>query len=276
MWRPWVLYVAILAVAGCKSPGTATDPFFGRTRVEPPRTGTISGQPPGSSLSQTPVPGALTPGATQSQTPSSPFSGVAPANTIPPSQASGIQPNWTPAQPKVNSVPAAIPPQTSSGYRPPDGGFGFPGGANASSPGTPAGAGDRLGIPVAARAMGTPASDWATRRDTDTAFGATTAGAIRPGVGGAAGVGVQTQGPTSTASTAQPGTNPYLDNTSAAILAGRERIVRVIEPTVGTPSTAPRVSPYPSGSSGGSGGGLQRSPASDKPVNIADLPDAGS
>jgi hypothetical protein len=239
MRRPWALLVAILAIAGCKGPGasgTATDPFFGRTRVEPPRTRTISAQPPGSNLSQTPVPGALAPSATQGQTRSAP-SGASPYPTNQPPQASGAQPNWTPAQPKVNSVPAAIGPQTSSGYQPPDGGFGFPGGSSASAPEISAGSGDRLSVPVAARAMGVSAS---------------------------------------TMSAGQPGTNPSLDSASAAILGGRERIVRVIEPATGTPSTAPRFSPYPSGAGGGSGGGSQLSPASDKPVNIADLPDAGS
>ena len=43
-WR-WVLLVTILAITGCQgsgSKGTATDPFFGRTRVEPPRNGVSS------------------------------------------------------------------------------------------------------------------------------------------------------------------------------------------------------------------------------------------
>ena len=63
MLRPWMVLIAMLAVAGCKSSGsgsagTATDPFFGRTRVEPPRTGMVRGQSlPNSSRSQTPAAG---------------------------------------------------------------------------------------------------------------------------------------------------------------------------------------------------------------------------
>ena len=44
MRRPIVVIVAILLCCGCRTPepGSApVDPFFGRTRIEPPRTGSI-------------------------------------------------------------------------------------------------------------------------------------------------------------------------------------------------------------------------------------------
>ena len=175
MSRPWRLVVVFLAVAGCKGPGsasTATDPFFGRTRVEPPRTGAVRGQLPSTSnLAQGLNTGVGAPGMVQGQTAAGTGAGSSlPSNgsgasSSQPTQGSGSNSTgWFPAQPRTTSpVPAAIPPQTSGQYVPPDGSFGFPGPSPTSNLATSSPPGESISIPLAARTMGSPASDWSTR-----------------------------------------------------------------------------------------------------------------
>ncbi len=45
MNRRLTIVIAALLVVGCKASGQPVDPFFGRTTVEPPRTGSVSGKP---------------------------------------------------------------------------------------------------------------------------------------------------------------------------------------------------------------------------------------
>jgi len=58
MKRPLALCLAVLLVAGCRGPGQTTDPFFGRTTVEPPRTGGAPGNRAGPYYSGAPAPSA--------------------------------------------------------------------------------------------------------------------------------------------------------------------------------------------------------------------------
>jgi hypothetical protein len=277
MGRRWVLLVTILAITGCQgsgSSGTATDPFFGRTRVEPPRTGAVAGRfPGGSNPSQTAVPGTMGGSITGSQAVPQPVGGQS-NSANPRGQSPPTQSNWNPSQPKVNPVPAAIPPQTSSIYGPP-GGFSFPseGGTSNAASSPLAGPGDRLSIPVAARTAGISSSALGGARD-DIPSGAKAANPMGAGGGGAAGVGGGIPSSTATGGAGQGGMSPYLDPTSSATLAGRERIVRDIDRPESTPSAAPRYSPYPSGVGSAPNSASQPAPASDKPVNIADLPEA--
>lgn len=282
MWRPWVVLIAILAMAGCKgsgTSGTATDPFFGRTRVEPPRTGAISGRmPQGSNPSATVGSGATAPNTTAGQGAARP-SGFPANSALPAGQAPGPQPNWTPAQPKVNPVPAAIPPQTGGVYGPPDGGFSFPGAAKASVAAntSSAGSGDRLSIPAAARTAAPFSRDsgisregvWSGLSATNPVGtgGATSRATAGPANSSGMGIASGTSGMTG------PVATPYLDPVSPAGLAGRERIVREIERTASARNTPPRYSPYPTNPATANSGTLPP-PPSTKQVNITDLPES--
>lgn len=274
MWRLWVVLTAIVVMAGCKGSGTtgpATDPFFGRTRVEPPRTGAMSGRvPQGSNPSPFLGSGTTTPNAMAGQGTARP-SGLPANSALPAGQAPGAQPNWIPAQPKVNAVPAAIPPQTGGVYGPPDGSFGFPGAAKASVAAntSSAGSGDRVSIPAAARTTTPFSSDLGMPR-TNSSSGLSVA--IPGGMGG--GTSTAAGPATGTSGTAgQSAATPYLDPMPPAGLAGRERIVRDIERTAIAPNANPRFSPYPAGSAS-TNSGATPSPASGKEVNIADLPES--
>jgi hypothetical protein len=44
MKQPIALVLAAITLLGCASSGRTTDPFFGRTTIEPPRTGSVPGQ----------------------------------------------------------------------------------------------------------------------------------------------------------------------------------------------------------------------------------------
>lgn len=271
MSRPMALLVAILAIAGCKGPGAtgaATDPFFGRTRVEPPRTGTFPGQSsPGTSLPQTPSTGGTTSGLPGGQ------GGLSASGTaFPPSQLSATQSGWTPPGPKVNPAPSVTSTPTNGGYKPPDGSFGFPtASASPKSTSALAGTGDRISIPVSAGGASPFSSGPVNRSE-----------AASPGVvaGTTAPSGATAPGTTANVSSALPATrssaNPYLDNSPANTLVGRERIVRVIEGGQGDSTPAPRTSPSQASPSTGSGVTPSSPTASDKPVNIADLPEARS
>jgi hypothetical protein len=277
MRRRWVLLVTILAITGCQgsgSQGTATDPFFGRTRVEPPRTGAVSGRfPGGANPSQTAAPGTAGANVIGNQAVSQPIGGQSnPAN--PRGQSPPTQSNWNPSQPKVNPVPAAIPPQTSSIYGPP-GGFSFPseGGTTNAASSPLAGQGDRLSIPVAARTAGVSSSALGGARD-DMASGAKATNPMSAGGGGPAEVVGGLPSSIATSGSGQAGMSPYLDPASSATLAGRERIVRDLDRPESAPNAAPRYAPYPSGIGATPNSASQPAPASDKPVNIADLPAA--
>ena len=185
----WV--ILILAVPGCQSAGgkgASTDPFFGRTRVEPPRTGALSAAPTAGGSPNGAAPGSAVPSPLAGQ-------GVAgyPPVTNWPSSAPGSggtspsfsnsQPAWSAAQAKPNPVPAAISPQPASGLTPPSGGFGFPatrqnfppnnGGTNTSGGFGSPGAGDRISIPTAARTLNDRARDSISRSESPSSQGVT-------------------------------------------------------------------------------------------------------
>lgn len=275
MSRPMAMLVAILAIAGCKGPGTtggATDPFFGRTRVEPPRTGTISGQTPtGASLPPSPSTGGMTSGLPSGQG-GMLASGATSSSVFPPSQLAATQSGWSPPGPKVSPSPSVTSTQPNGGYQPPDGSFGFPtASAGAKSASTLAGTGDRISIPVSARGASPYPSGPAGR--SEAASPGVVAGTTGPSDAIA-------PGPAANVSSASPGSrssaSPYLDNPPANTLVGRERIVRVIEGGQGGSPPAPPASPTQASPSTGSGVAPSSPTASDKPVNIADLPEARS
>ena len=63
MKRPLALSLAVVLAAGCRGPGQTTDPFFGRSTIEPPRTGNVG------AIRPTPYAGAPAPSVAPSYTP---------------------------------------------------------------------------------------------------------------------------------------------------------------------------------------------------------------
>lgn len=215
MTRSIVLLLAVIALAGCKNSGTssnATDPFFGRTRVEPPRTGEIYAVLP--------------------TDPS--YSAAAPGNPLRPA---GLPTATSPA-------PSNYPAPVAGNYQPPNGnysyGAGSPGTSNpvptpAPAAPTPARPGDTITIPAAARNLGDPPSGTPSTpmKSTDAtptnppwansvAAASSAAAATSPSTAGAVG------GPTGDASA------------GTTRLVAPERIVRVLEPR-SRPSAATQV-----------------------------------
>jgi|GEM_PF-6456236 len=284
MPRSWVLLAVLLVATGCKGSGTSaptTDPFFGRTRIEPPRTGAVGGN-----LSVGPNPGyppqtgpSMYGGANG---PSSGGSVPSAITSAPPSgQSSSPSPNWIPAHPKTNPIPAAIPGNQGSPQSPSNGGFGSgnTGGFSSPKPGQPiSGTGDRISIPLAARSEPTWLRDSVARSPSSTTGANGTGNSSSTMENKATLQGEPTlgsNGPGSTAVTVSPppSSRPYLDPGSPSSLEGKERIVREIERTASGPGTVPRYAPSP-GNNQSSGGSGSAPSASEKSVNIADLPES--
>lgn len=87
-WSFALILVGVM-VAGCKSQAPTTDPFFGRTTIPPPSTGSSTGQP----SSQAYQPPPLLPPSTQTPT------GVAPPQVQLPAQPTASSANTQPSLP---------------------------------------------------------------------------------------------------------------------------------------------------------------------------------
>jgi len=278
MWRPLVLVLAILMLPGCRGTGggkAAADPFFGRTRVEPPRTGAGAGQ----SLNSggTPSSGSTWPNAATGQ--GAPGGGVAITWPTPPgtqpggtSQTAPSPSNWTPTQSRPGGPSAPATSQANNGLAPPDGTFGFSGTSStpATSP-TAAGSGDQIAIPSAARTLTERVQDSINRSQSIPPAGQGT-NATGPSF---AGTGAGFRAAPAASIPEAPASAGNSAGLPGAGLSSREKIVRVIEPSPSATSGTQSFSPYPSGSSPSSTGS-QGPSGSDKPVNIADLPEARS
>lgn len=151
MARPVAVLLITAILAGCKGSGQATgpvDPFFGRTRVEPPRTGSIAGQPPDPSYPRAVAPNPL-------RSPAAPVrpSGLPSGASAPGQPAPGT--GWTPSPTRPAASATGLP-QGSGGYRPADGSYAYRGTSQPSPSATTAGAGDRIVIPSTARDLTAP------------------------------------------------------------------------------------------------------------------------
>ncbi len=301
MKRPLASLVAlILALSGCKGSGgssTALDPFLGRSRIEPPRTGSVSPQPPGSSY----YPGSAQPGSAQpfATTPTPTAPGVAsgapsavppasgtPANAVPaaiPGPNPSSLPTWT--APQSRPAPASGParPYGVSPYPPASGGGGSTLSPKSSlSPNSPAvpsaasGEGDRITIPFAARAISDPPRQLEASGRPINPLRPDAAAANRASSGNPATVGGAGAWSPSGRNPGQPG--PASGATGTDRLAGRDRVIQVIEPgprDYANPlRNAPRPvdpSPRPDTQPPASAQPLRSAPG--RPVNISDLPE---
>jgi len=269
MWRPLVLIVALLALPGCqgtKGGIAATDPFFGRTRVEPPRTGSSQTRP---GATNWPNAGAGQPAVGSGVTVTWPTSAGTQPGTV--SQAATGQPGWTPAQSNAGGLSTTTPRPSNNGLAPPDGSLAFSNTSNAPSPApSVAGPGDQIAIPSAARTLNERVQDSVTRSQATAPAGQGTTSTAQPSAVSGSGFGVpptaSISGPAGAAAggTGLPG----------AGLSGREKIVRVIEPSSSATNRAPSYSPFPSNTAPSPL--PQGANGSDKPVDIGDLPEARS
>ena len=244
MTRPIAALVAVVMLSGCRggTSATAVDPFLGRTRVEPPCTGSAIGQPP---ISYSPA----SPQAGQPQ-PAAPWTG---SSTTNPSAA----------------------PATGNPYGPPGGSYDYRGTSVQRSPTVAlAEAGDIVTIPSAAREFPDEDSVQLSRnQETSSPTWAEDNGGTTTGGGTVTSEGVATAG--SSFAPAGRSTLAATDHRSGSGLAGRERIIRTIEPQpresarsghVDSPALTPASSPREP----------RRLVVPDGAIDIMDLPAAGA
>jgi len=330
-FAPVVLLVAVCGCTGAGSGARSNDPFFGRTRVDPPPTGWGLSQPapdpsyantrPSGSAAGSPVrstvapnssPFGLSPGNRFSSAPQTGLGGTAggtilsPPNVVLPSQASPAteprQPTSTaPIAPQSPPTTPSTAPSTPNTLQPPTVNLNPSAGAS-SSPAWPVGSalageargGDQIAIPEAARQPVNPTVPGEDRS------GLTGAVATRPGSNGwsaPAAVTASNAGSSATASgsssrlglssvasnagaasgfstpagIAAPVGPTTADSASGSALAGRERIVRVLEPRPAN-QTGARWAPV---SGGTSAAPLPaRTPSTQGAIDIMDLPPA--
>ena len=306
MRRLVALLAAVGVISGCTSSGSgskqAVDPFFGRTRVEPPPTGWNSGQPApdpyyagtrqstGPQTNLPPARGMTGSTATPSFLPagrygSTPASGsnwapagssrAGPALTLPPppnsTQPAATQPLGASQLPAAGQPPIAYPGPGSSqlpvGSQPSTGSLNYKG-ASAAPAGTFALAapGDRIAIPLAARQVSDSPWTGAARTATDSWSGPAAATSNESAAkAGATSSAVASAGPLA------PNSLRTADSGLGTGLAGRERIVRVLEPRPGESAglvrdaSTPRTTSIPG-----------RATGTQQAVDIMDLPPAGS
>jgi hypothetical protein len=244
MKRPLAVLVALVVLCGCKGSGSSNsaDPFFGRTRVDPPRTGSVGGRMPGASHYASGQQAALAPaGANSAIRPDGPGPGVLPSSGLPdsppgrrllggvPAAIPGSNPSdarsWVPAQPRTGPVVAPLSPPAANNYTPQNSGV--------SSPGTP---GDTVSIPAAARSISDPPRQLTVP--------SATAGVAVTGPAGNSTTQARPLGAAVGAATSSQNTY-YWGNTTGNRLAGRERYTQVLDPSLRSYTNPLRNAPAP-------------------------------
>jgi hypothetical protein len=278
MARAVALLLVTAVLTGCKSSGPAAgpvDPFFGRTRVEPPRTGAVGGQPLDPSYPRTALPNPLR------SSPSAVRPSSVPSNAVPPSQPSPSMGWSVPSSPSGTSVggTTAVPPSPHQLSHSSDARRG-----SAPQPVQPApgsGSGDRILIPAAANdlrnsvlaggAIASAAGSAPLDRTSPTPSATPTAG---PGLSSR-----PSSSPVSGLLSQRGVTGPMSDMTRPTInaVADRERITRPLGPRPAA-STAggllPRpVDPAPTTPSPATGGPSTALP--NRVIDITELPVGG-
>lgn len=269
MTRFWVPLVLLGVLSGCTSSGAGnrpTDPFFGRTRIEPPTTGWAQGQrSPDPYYSNTrSSSGRSATGASGIATPTGtigPPSVTLPTGTNPQSLPNTQPPgNWQ-APSGVQTLPPA-----ATGSAPPAINLSVPSGSSRGTGLLPGGAsnraGDRIEIPVAARDMAGSPLTVASRSENRSWLGNTPEADKSPTNAAAA-------APSAAASAASLATpNPrYGNNAASTDLSTRERITRVLEPR---PASATNRNSW------STTGTASPAAVTRQAVDIMDLPPAGT
>lgn len=207
MKRPVALLVAMALMVGCKGSGGTVDPLFGRTRVAPPPTGVVGSPAPI-------APNAYAP------------TGYPPRNTLPinvPANVPGTTPGGI-----VPTSPSTAPPANSAWTAPATGYSPLPDPSYASS--IP---GDRITIPMAARAVSDPPRQVAT---SDTTTRNVSAAPVPTPAAATVATRPASPVPTQSSVPSQP-----LGNR----LVGREASVQVLEPLGGNLVPVPTNAPVP-------------------------------
>lgn len=268
MTRFWAPLVLLGILTGCTSSGTGnrpTDPFFGRTRIEPPTTGWAQGQRSpdpyySNNRSSTGRSGTAANGVAGPTGTIGPPSVTLPTGTSTPPLPNTQPPgNWQ-SPTNVQSIPPA-----ATGNPSPSINLSVPNGSSSNSRPLPGGAshraGDRIEIPVAARDTGGTPVTMASRNDSRSWLGPASESDKSPASAAAA----APSAAASAASLVSP--NPrYGSNAASPDLSSRERITRVLEPR---PSSATTRSPWPAT------GAASPAAVTRQAVDIMDLPPAG-
>ena len=228
---------AVVVLTGCTGSGAKNplDPFS-RTQIEPPRTGWIMGQP---------VADPYYSGTRQAAVPKSTF----------PTAGSGTAPTTTP--------------RTGNRFEPP-GGYNLKSASTEStSTPTPTGPGDRIAIPLAARKAPDRTEGLAGSRSGSRAWSVPARGDVNTSPSTVAATSSAVAAIGSAASALDPTSPMPATSGGSNMLAGRERIVRTIEPRPSGSAGSPH-----GGSRGGTVTSAEREPR--PAVDIMDLPPAGS
>lgn len=248
MRRPLAVIAAALLFCGCQgtSPGGApVDPFFGRTRIEPPRTGSVA------------APRAYDP------------------------YYSGTRQASIPQKPALQQSGGVPRPQTSGAWQPPGAGQSSNSGAlrlqNVSQPppaqSSLAGSGQRQGdlvvVPLNARQGGTT-SGLAATQTAPAARTASTRNSAAPA--GATATATDAQSTPSTLDAARRLASSVYEQGRAAAVAGRERIIGVIEPRAKEMTSSAGTGSQATGVGTGAAQPWKPATSGTRAVNITDLP----
>lgn len=230
MTRSIASIILLAGLIGCKGTGQtgAVDPFFGRTRVEPPRTGSVSGQTTDPSYSPASLPNPL-----RAPTPT-----TAPVSTPSAATRSGLSSGWVPpTQPASIGTPTMVvsPSATVEAPRnavPPGGTYSFPGAAPSVTGVATVAPGDQIAVPSAALTLTPlPSPAVAAPANTTSPVIAVSLPAAQqppvsatPTLAGTSALPVQGASPTSLSAV------PTMSRPTVNALAARERITRTLDP----------------------------------------------
>ena len=258
----WALaaLAALLIMPGCQGSwgsGGVKDPLFGRTRIEPPRTGTAAGLLPANpSLSNPTLPSPPGPLAGTSQAPAS------------------VNLGWSPPSSQDAGAMLPVPSQGGSSSEQPGAVLGdqTPPTQPLSSPSEVSG--DRLSIPFAAMAIAEPPQQLRTSGALDNPLRSTTQVANEPAGRAAPGVVAGPGGSEPSGGSYRGSSSPYPGGLGMNRLAGRERVIQVIEPSGrGSPNPL-RHAPRPIDPASPQAPAVSPPPTESR-VNITDLPESG-
>jgi len=256
MRRPLWLLILLVPVLGCRGPASGppppVDPFFGRTRVEPPHTGWLNAR-----LAADPYYNNATP------RPGVPYSSASP----------GTSPQSAPAQGLAATAPGPSAPAAESPVAKESSNAPGPAVVAASAPG------DQITVPMAARTLNDPPLSALIAAGSPAAKAARPASAAPQPHTSSTGAAVAASSAAATAGLPSGGQQlapPALPAGPAAIsLANRERIVRTIAPRPHE-TAEPASSPIPGLGAASAASGPQQPAMPEGVIDISRLPAPGS
>ncbi len=289
MKRLLAVLAVVAVLVGCKSGTSVTDPFFGRTTVTPPGTGQIPGQGVPGQGATNPYYAPPAGGGTSAQPQTPPQWLLGPQNAVP----STTTPKTSPSPPTATTAPGTFTPQwatpqtpsatapsattpgkaaTPNRYLPPGGSYNYKGSSDSSRSTGSSWSQARAESPSLIR---NSQGNMLTTAATDSRSGGRNEPigklATDPTIPAAA-----TSSAVATAGSSGGQTGPSgVNSTVGGSLAGRERIIRTIEPRPMDAAARSLARPWPYGATS-AGRSTGRSTTPSKAIDIMDLPPARS